>query len=269
MVTYKLVFCDFDDTLVASGRAVGERTRRAIADYREAGGTFVICTGRSRVSLEKRLAAVYGSAKGIPYICFQGGTIVDENGNELRHLTVSRDDIVRVSDEAVRAGYECAFHVGGEVYSERKTPVTENYAELTGCPIIYDESGRSIARTFDGKFDKMMILATLENRKYMEKLTGIPVTGSRFMFSGPTYLELVPSESGKGGAVKFMTARMGFDRSDVAAFGDADNDVDMLAEAGLPVAIRGGMPRCLAAARIIAAPASEEGVADVLRMFIV
>ena len=36
MVTYKLVFCDFDDTLVRSGDAVGDYTRRAIADYRAA-----------------------------------------------------------------------------------------------------------------------------------------------------------------------------------------------------------------------------------------
>ncbi len=268
MVTYKLVFCDFDDTLVRSGDRVGEYTRRAIADYRAAGGTFVICTGRSRASLEKQLAAVYGDASGIPYICFQGGTIVGADGVTLRRLVTDRADVVRFSDIAKERGYAHAFHAGGEVYCESRTPETEDYAAKTGCPITYIDPSVDFARTYDGDFDKMMILSSAATRPGLDEIARMPGGGSKLMFSGPTYLELVPAGSGKGGAVRFMTEYMGFSRGDTAAFGDANNDADMLASVGLPIAMRGGMKDALDAAKLIAPPASEEGMAHTLRMFI-
>ena len=268
MVKYKLVFCDFDDTLVASGCAIGDKTRSAIAEYRAAGGTFVICTGRSRASLEKRLEAVYGGAPDVPYICLQGGIIVD-GGREIRHLCVGSDDVVRAADAARLAGLDLAFHADNRIFSERRTHITESYSALTGCPIEYAEPGADIAREYVGKFDKLMILSSPETRSAAEEVSRMHMATARFMFSGPTYLELVPADSGKGEAVRFMTNRLGFSESDVAAFGDAENDVDMLRAAALPVAIRGGMRACLDAAKLIAPSALDEGVADVLRMFIV
>ena len=268
MVTYKLVFCDFDDTLVRSGDAVGDYTRRAIADYRAAGGTFVICTGRSRASLEKQLHSVYGDASGIPYICFQGGTIVDGDGKVIRRLVTDRADVVRFSDIAAERGYAHAFHAGGEVYCETKTAETEDYAQKTGCPITYVSPSEHFARTYEGDFDKMMILSSSQTRPGLDEIAAMPSGGSKLMFSGPTYLELVPSGSGKGGAVEFMTKRLGFTRADTVAFGDANNDADMLRSVGLPIAMRGGMKDALDAAKLIAPPASEEGMAFALRMFI-
>lgn len=267
MVKYKLVFCDFDDTLAVSGREVGEYTRRMIAAYRAAGGTFVICSGRSRKSLEHRLASVYGDATGIPYICLQGGVIVDGDGRELRRLYADKRDVIRASDAAYKAGCDVVFHADGDVFAREKTDISENYARLTGCPITYLPYA-DIAREYDGEFEKMMILSSTASRAALEDIARMRLAGSRFMFSGETYLELVPAQSGKGSAVKFMTEKLGLTKDDTAAFGDADNDVDMLGAVGLPVAVRNAMPGCVAAAKLIAPSAADEGPAHVLDMFI-
>lgn len=265
MLKYKLVFCDFDDTLAVSGEEVGERTRCAIADYRKAGGIFVICSGRSRMSLARRLASVYGSAEGVPYICLQGGLIVGEDGSVMRRLTAGREDVLSASAAAKARGIDVVYHADGEVYCEKKTYVSERYAFLTGCPVTYVPEG--FAETYKGGFDKMMLLAAEDGIETLAELSRMQLSSSRFMFSQATYLELVPAESGKGSAVEFMTEKLGLTKEDTAAFGDADNDIDMLGAVGLPVAVRNAMPGCKAAAKLIAPSAADEGPAKVLEMF--
>ena len=49
---------------------------------------------------------------------------------------------------------------------------------------------------------------------------------------------------------------------EIAAFGDGDNDADMLRIVGLGVAVAGASPDCLAAADFIAASNDEDGVAQ-------
>lgn len=267
MVKYPLVFCDFDGTLAPEGGSVSERTKRAVADYTAAGGTFVICTGRSRVSLEKRLASVYGGAR-VPFICFQGGLICDKRGNILRRLTTPKEDVLRVTEAAVNAGYSPALHAGGGLFTDRRTPVTEYYERLTGCSFACVPDISAFVRDYGGEFDKMLVLSENGAESGLSDVAGTYCRGSRFVKSSPTFLELIPSQSGKGGAVRFMAERLGVPTERAAAFGDADNDVDMLEAVGLPVAMGGGMEKCIAAAELVAPPAAEDGVARVLETFI-
>lgn len=44
---YKLIVSDFDGTLLRSDNTISEPTRRAIAAYMAAGGTFTVSTGRN------------------------------------------------------------------------------------------------------------------------------------------------------------------------------------------------------------------------------
>lgn len=82
--------------------------------------------------------------------------------------------------------------------------------------------------------------------------------------SHPMFLEFLAPGVNKGRAVRFLARRLGVDLRDVLAIGDQRNDVEMIAEVGMGVAMAGAPQPVLAAARMVAPPLAEEGAAQVI-----
>jgi len=82
--------------------------------------------------------------------------------------------------------------------------------------------------------------------------------------SHPMFLEFLAPGVNKGRAVRFLARRLGVDLRDVLAIGDQRNDVEMIAEVGMGVAMGGAPAAVRAAARMVAPPLAEEGAAQVI-----
>jgi len=82
--------------------------------------------------------------------------------------------------------------------------------------------------------------------------------------SHPMFLEFLAPGVNKGRAVRFLARRLGVDLRDALAIGDQRNDVEMIAEVGMGVAMGGAPAAVRAAARMVAPPLAEEGAAQVL-----
>ena len=81
----------------------------------------------------------------------------------------------------------------------------------------------------------------------------------------PHYVEVGGLEGTKAKALEFLCESWGIDPARTLAFGDADNDIDMLSFAGLGVAVGGMTEEVRAAADAVAPPVSEDGVASFVR----
>ena len=68
----------------------------------------------------------------------------------------------------------------------------------------------------------------------------------------------------KRDALERLCQQLGLDRHQVAAFGDERNDREMLAWAGIGVAMANGSPETRAIADLVTASNDEDGVASVL-----
>ena len=73
--------------------------------------------------------------------------------------------------------------------------------------------------------------------------------------------------SGKHNAIKKMAEYLGFGVDRIIAFGDGDNDSDMLKTAGLGIAVANGTDRCKEAADLVIGASRDEAVADFLAGF--
>jgi Cof subfamily protein (haloacid dehalogenase superfamily) len=82
--------------------------------------------------------------------------------------------------------------------------------------------------------------------------------------SHPMFLEFLAPGVNKGRAVRYLARRLGVDMRDTLAIGDQRNDAEMIAEAGMGVAMAGAPEAVLAVARLIAPPLAEEGAAQVI-----
>ncbi len=80
----------------------------------------------------------------------------------------------------------------------------------------------------------------------------------------PDFLEFFDEHAGKGRALAALRDTLGIPREAVIAIGDGENDIPLLREAGLPIAMANGAPSTRAAAARIAPSNDEDGVAVVL-----
>jgi hydroxymethylpyrimidine pyrophosphatase-like HAD family hydrolase len=80
--------------------------------------------------------------------------------------------------------------------------------------------------------------------------------------SEPTYLEILPAGVNKGAALSKVSEITGVPLSDMAAFGDSNNDVEMIEAAGLGVAVGNALDNLKAVADYVAAADNGLGVAE-------
>ncbi|MDE3228673.1 MAG: HAD-IIB family hydrolase, partial [Chloroflexota bacterium] len=79
------------------------------------------------------------------------------------------------------------------------------------------------------------------------------------------FVEVMAPGVSKGVALGELAARLGVTRDEIVAFGDGENDIPLLAAAGLGIAMANAMPALLARADDITLSNAEDGVAHALR----
>ena len=84
----------------------------------------------------------------------------------------------------------------------------------------------------------------------------------------PYFLELAAPHVTKAAGLEFLAKRLGFTRGQTVAFGDGENDVELVGWAGFGVAVANAHARVIAAADFVCPDVREEGVAQVIEAFL-
>ncbi len=74
-------------------------------------------------------------------------------------------------------------------------------------------------------------------------------------------IEFSDRDAGKAAGIRFLCGYLGIDPAETAAFGDADNDIDMIRQAGIGIAVSNATRSCKEAADKITRAARKDGVA--------
>ena len=82
--------------------------------------------------------------------------------------------------------------------------------------------------------------------------------------SSPRLIEIAAAEAGKGASLRRLCELLSVPAQCVAAFGNGDNDADMLSFAGLGVAMENATEACIAASDAVCASNDEHGVAQMI-----
>ena len=232
---------------------------RALERARDAGLHVIVVTGRMAQSLRRFLEPAHLSE---PFICYQGAVVADADGTWLRHVPIPLD-LAREAIAAVEAeGYDPNVYVGDELYVSRVTAGSEAYAGFQQIPIhavgevktwLPEPPTKIVCvgdpDALDGLGERMR--ARFADRLWVTK-------------SLPKFLEFATLGVSKGSGLEFLSERYGFARERTIAFGDGENDVELVAWAGYGIAVENAHERVKAVADWICPPAAEEGVAQVL-----
>ena len=84
----------------------------------------------------------------------------------------------------------------------------------------------------------------------------------------PYFLEFASPDVTKASGLEFLAAHAGFARERTVAFGDGENDVELLQWAGYAVAVANAHERVFAVADLVCPRVGDEGVAQVLEAYL-
>jgi Cof subfamily protein (haloacid dehalogenase superfamily) len=252
--------CDLDGTLIGRDGLLRPRTRAAIARAQDAGVRVLVATGRMFRSVRP-----YLEDAGVrePVVCYQGAAVVDPGSGEfLLHEPLE----LEVAHEAIAAlgklGLSPNVYVDDQLFVAHETEYSRAYSGFQHLPVT--EVGDLLA-WLDRAPTKLVQVA--DPPALAEIRPGLEAEFDGRMFvttSLPYMLELGNPSVTKGSGIAFVAARLGLELAHVVAFGDGENDVELLEVVGMGVAIETGHARLLAIADSTCAGPDEEGVATVI-----
>lgn len=272
--SYKAVFADLDRTLLNNDRTISPFTKETIEKLLAAGIDFVPCSGRSLKSFPEELFCI----KGIRHAVSSNGVSVDDmqERKSLEYLVLPEDIPEKVieflKDEDVY--YEC--FLDGQGYTEKKyydDPLA--FDEIT-FPVPYVKETRLTAdsmvsfilehKSEIGSLDVIVHPADCDRLVAAMKkhFPEVYITKSeRFLF------EISNINCGKHKGLERYCSITGIKPSEVVAFGDGPNDIEMLQTAGLAIAVGNASEECKKCATRIVETNNEDGVAkEISRIFL-
>ena len=236
------------------------RTTAALRAARAAGIHVVIATGRMYRSVRP-----YADAAGIdaPLVCYQGAAVVDPGTGEwLRHEPIPVE-LAREAIAAVQAeGFALNCYVDDDLYVAAITEHARSYADFQSIPL--HEVG-DLLGWIERPPTKLVVVddpARLDElRPRLEQRFGERLYIAKSL---PYFLELASPTISKGSGLAFVAEHVGFTTEHTIAFGDGENDLELLDWAGFGIAVANADDRLKARADWICPSAEEEGVAQVL-----
>jgi len=236
-----------------------ERTLAALGRAKTQGLDVIVVTGRMAQSIRR---AIEPAALHDPVICYQGAVVTDGEWRWLRHepipFELARETIAAVLAE----GYPPNVYVDDELYVESATDAARNYAGFQG--IEFHVVGDLLGWVTKSPTKLVCVgdpaeLDGVEARMHEQFAGRLHISKSL-----PFFLEFAAAGVTKGSGLDFLAARMGFTKEQTIAFGDGENDIELLEWAGYGVAVENAHDRVKAVADWVGPPASEEGVAQVI-----
>ena len=225
---------------------------------------MIVVTGRMFRSVRPYLEA---AGLDDPVVCYQGAVVADPvSGRFLRHepipLELAREAIAAVEAE----GYPLNCYVGDELYVARHTAASEAYASFQHLEVhavgplldwLQEPPTKLVAVGDPVELDALeaRLVAQFDGRMYISK-------------SLPYFLEFAAPDVTKASGLDFLAQRLGFTPAHTVAFGDGENDVELLEWADYAVAVENAHERVKAVADLVCPSVDDEGVAQVLEAYL-
>ena len=266
----ELAAFDLDGTLLRPDGTLSPYARRAVCDAAACGVEIVIASGRSYHSLPRELL----SLGAVRYAITSNGAAVCRvpDGTRVFSMTLPehavRGALALVPDGIVVEGFyrgvpHCDARYVEDPIAFGCSPAYVPYVQSTRTP---EDNIRAFLLSHADELDSLNIVCPdADRRASLQALLTGALENVLFTSSTPHLLEIVHARAGKGAALRALCQLLGVSRTHTAAFGNADNDADMLAFAGLGVAVSDASPACLAAADEVCDSCALDGAAAVLR----
>ena len=247
----KLIASDLDGTIIDRNHNIAEENIEAIKKIHSRNIPFVICTGKS-YSVSKSICEKFKASYGV----FGNGTqIIDfKNNKELLKNVLSKTDLLYIVTLAKRFNYHIHLYTETDVITEKLTYMdlrnfilksqtsdsslnfitTENMPEYIINNTLNVFS--AVITTEDSITDFENLLSTNQNiESTLIRKRGI--YKDTIINKEYEYLNISPTHINKNEALNFLSKYLNIPRENMMALGDNLNDLEMVKNSGIGIAI--------------------------------
>ncbi|HTI71729.1 MAG TPA: HAD family hydrolase [Candidatus Limnocylindria bacterium] len=243
----RVAFIDLDGTLLGPDKTISQANRSALRSLQEAGIETVLASGRDHRDIVK----IAEQTNCSPWIVSSQGAMVKnrKTGEILHELTVDRQLAVEVHLWATQRDMSTLAYTRDGVFAETETEWTRLHAQRYGRP-----QSDTVARLATGGLQKLLFSADAQRIPEFETQLR-QVYGDRLLVvrTEPETVEILQPGAHKAHGAAAVARHLGFGPQHAAAFGDGNNDVELLRWAHHSVAMDHGWPEAKNAARHITA----------------
>jgi Cof subfamily protein (haloacid dehalogenase superfamily) len=261
----RLFAIDVDGTLLDSSHHLRTDVRDSVCRLAASGLEVALATARGPAAV-REIVRQFDFSPWL--ICFSGGWIGQLNWSPLQSTNVQLDK--RIPAAAARSILRIAFSYDLEpsVFTSESWRVRNTTDEILEESRIVNLQPSVVSDLLaDGEEpNKIMLIGSMDQASdVLLRMRESIRTFSNATFSKTNYLEILPAGVNKAKALGVLTEVLGLNLSQVAAIGDAPNDLEMLSEVGLAIAIGNASSEVKVIAKWVVGTNDEAGVAQAVQ----
>jgi Cof subfamily protein (haloacid dehalogenase superfamily) len=287
---YKLIAIDIDGTLLNSRGELSARTKDVVRRVTSSGVEVVLTSGR----VSESVSFIANEVNASKYIICDNGALIYDNDEKgiISASYINKDTVLKLVETCVENNiYYMVFttkriivrdlkHMALAFYKKRHNlkEETSGMAEIVfGGIELIKESEEPFTRIVVCDQDRVIYNSIVHKLQSFDgvELMAVPHVsnkiirdGDREIFISYSYAELLAKGTNKWTAITKLADKLNIKHDEVMAIGDNFNDIEMIKNAGLGVAVSNGSPVAKAVAEVIAPSNDQDGVAVVLENYV-
>jgi Cof subfamily protein (haloacid dehalogenase superfamily) len=257
-VNKKLIALDIDGTLLSSHLTVLPKTKTTLQAVAKKGHHVVVASSRPPRSV-RNIADILELDSSVT-ISF-GGAYILENQQVLFEQTLSSELAKEIISRVRKVALHASLYSAENWFVEQDDLWAEQEAKIVGfTPTLVGDLLHHTKHVH-----KFLVMGEAEKiAAFREALLvdGLEVDAVR---SKPIYCEVNPHGIHKASAIELVAKHFDLALADVIAFGDGENDLTMIREAGVGVAMGNAVESVKAVAKLVTKSNDEDGIAVALK----
>lgn len=245
----KIIFFDIDGTLVNLGTTeISSSVKATLAKLHEKGIKLFIATGRPAFEVPA-FAGVHFD--GI--MSFNGSYCIEKNGNVIFANALDKQDVQTLIQNAASLNHKVQVAGKDHMYCNGYEADLEEYFVIAKQQLHYTDAFETFSQ---GDIYQMMVSARAN--EYDALLANTSKLNAVSWW--PKACDIIPKDGGKGRAIKEILKFYGFTKEQSMAFGDGGNDIEMLVEVGMGIAMGNAKEEVKAIADYICDSVQNDGI---------
>ena len=245
----KIIVLDLDGTLLRDDKKVSENTVNTLLQVKEQNNRIIFATARPPRDAYKYVPK---ELRDNPIICYNGACIIDNKENVLYSKQISREDALRIIKVAKRYGFDdLCFEINDKLYSTFDT---------------YEFFGDALNQIIDLEkleFESVYKIIVCSKQPIPTELVEeIKKNGKGVITDNGTLCQIMNRDVTKWTCIQSLIEREKIDKKDIIAFGDDNNDYDVIKNAGIGVAMGNAIQSIKEIADYVTESNMDEGVAN-------
>lgn len=248
----KIVFFDIDDTLYDQNKSVPDSTAEAIHTLQSKGVITAIATGRSPYMFQELRHRLDIHS----FVSFNGSYVVHEDSPVYKN-PLSRSVLKALISRTENLGWSLALvnEAQMKMNGDASEKARESIASLK-LPMSFPDRDPHFYENYD-VYQGLLFYSANEDADFLNQ---DPLDVFRYVRWHEFGVDVIPGNGSKAAGIKQLLNKLNLKPEDACAFGDGNNDVEMLSYVGTGIAMGNAVDAAKKSADLVTTSVHQDGI---------